>query len=210
MTPKTILFDFDGTIADTTKKFIEIADILASKYNFQQFDISKISEFKNHTLLDLALNYFKIPWYKIPFVVIDFKRLLAKSAHKTKLYPDIKDILTELKSKGFRVGLLTSSPTKSVEIVLKKFEMSDFFEFVKTNASYYSKQNDIQKIIHKNQLNKSEVYYIGDEIRDLNACKKIGVHCISVSWGFSSKELLLSHNPETLLEKPSQILEYFK
>lgn len=210
MTPKIIIFDFDGTIADTTKKFIQIADLLSCKYNFQQFEISKISEFKNHTLLDLALNYFKIPWYKIPFVIINFKKLLAESADKTQLYPDIKDILKELKSKGFRLGLLTSSPTKSVEIVLEKFELSNFFEFVKTNASYYNKERNIQKMINKNQLEKSDVYYIGDEIRDLNACKKIGVHCISVSWGFSSRELLLSHNPEIILEKPSQILEYFE
>ena len=210
MTPKIIIFDFDGTIADTTNKFIQIADLLADKYSFQQFELSKISELKNHTLLDLALNYFKIPWYKIPFVVINFKKLLTRSADKTELYPDIKNIISELKSKGFRLGLLTSSPTKNVEIVLEKFELSDFFEFVKTNASYYNKERNIQKIINKNKLNKSDIYYVGDEVRDLNACKKIGVHCISVSWGFSSKELLLSHNPEIILDKPSQILEFFE
>ena len=210
MTPKTILFDFDGTIADTLQRFIEIADILAKKYHFQQLNISKITEFKNHTLLDLALNHFKIPWYKIPFIIFDFKKLLAESSHKTELFPEIKNILLKLKLCGFRLGLLTSSPTKSVEIVLEKFRLSNFFEFVTTNASIYHKEKNIQKMINKYHLNKSDLYYVGDEVRDLRACRKLSIVCVSVSWGFSSRELLQKENPEVILDEPGEILGWFR
>jgi phosphoglycolate phosphatase len=146
----------------------------------------------------------------IPFVIIDFKKLLAESAYKTKLFPEVVEILSKLKSSGYRVGLLTSSPKKTIEIVLNKYGLSDFFEFLKTDASIYHKERDIQKVIRQNQLDKSNLYYVGDEIRDLHACRKLGIQCISVSWGFSSRELLQKENPEIILDKPSEILEFFE
>ena len=47
--------------------------------------------------------------------------------------------------------------------------------------------------------------YIGDEVRDIEAMKKAQVDLITVSWGWNSHELLVSHNPKVLINSVEQL-----
>jgi phosphoglycolate phosphatase-like HAD superfamily hydrolase len=52
--------------------------------------------------------------------------------------------------------------------------------------------------------------YIGDETRDIEACKKINVPIIAVSWGFNSHKSLASHSPTYLINNPKELVEIAK
>jgi phosphoglycolate phosphatase len=205
-----IIFDFDGTLADTPYHFVKIANILAKKYGFKPLLEKDFDELRGMNIKEIVLKQCQIPWYKLPFVVFDFKKILCQEVNETKLYPGIENILKELKYRGFRLGLITSSPKQVVDPVLENFKIKNYFEFTKTSSSLFHKEKDISKMIEKHRLDPDKTVYVGDEIRDFEACEKIKIKCLSVAWGFSSFELLQKHNPENILTEPHQILEYFK
>ena len=64
----------------------------------------------------------------------------------------------------------------------------------------------INAFIEQNNL-KDDVVYIGDEERDIAACKKCKISIIAVTWGFDSKELLEKNNPHYLADTPKELLE---
>ena len=64
------------------------------------------------------------------------------------------------------------------------------------------------KAMKKFRLNKENIIYIADEIRDIDACRKAGIKIISVCWGFNSKAALSVKNAEYLAEIPADILRY--
>jgi len=208
MTNKTIIFDFDGTIADTIEIFITITKELADKYHFNDLKDAKIELFKTHSIVDIALHYCHIPWYKLPFVVYEFKQKLVQHSTHTKLFAGILEVLTELKKNGFRLGLLSSSPCKAISNVVSRYDLNQMFDFIQTDAPPFAKERILIKILKKYKLEKNDVFYIGDEVRDIKACHKIDLNCIAVSWGFSDKEILESHKPTVVIDRPVEIIEY--
>lgn len=84
--------------------------------------------------------------------------------------------------------------------------MFDLFEFIKSGRNIFGKDKDILWIMKKYNLSKNNVVYIGDETRDVEAAKKVGIEIISVCWGFNYKEILQTLNPNFIVESPEEIL----
>lgn len=205
----TVIFDFDGTIADTLpfmrKRMLKLIKEMKVTDLPDNVIIEKIRS-KSYPEL---MKEFKISWLKLPFILskvyqaqMDFYNEIAK----TKLFPGIEETLEKLQKKGFQLGILSSNMKENIDkfIKVKKLEM---FDFVYCEKNIFGKDKAILRLLKEHGLNKDEVIYIGDEVRDIEACKKAGVKIISVSWGFNNKENLCSHHPDYLIDKPEEILK---
>jgi phosphoglycolate phosphatase-like HAD superfamily hydrolase len=85
--------------------------------------------------------------------------------------------------------------------------MQDLFSFIYSETSLFSKDKSIRKLMKQNNLNLDEILYVGDETRDIEASKKIHIKVIAVTWGFNSGEVLAKHNPDFLIQQPSELIE---
>lgn len=70
----------------------------------------------------------------------------------------------------------------------------------------FSKKDNILEIKEIKFIDDNNVVYIGDETRDVEAAKKVGIEIISVCWGFNYKEILQTLNPNFIVESPEEIL----
>ena len=52
------------------------------------------------------------------------------------------------------------------------------------------------------KLSKSDVYFVGDEVRDIEAGKKAGIKTIAVSWGYNTKDALAKEQPDYIIDTP--------
>lgn len=113
---------------------------------------------------------------------------------------------------------MTNHTTKSLKLFQKKSEKSWIWrskitentikEVLQNNdLDIFGKHTVINSFIKKHNLNKKDVLYIGDELRDIEACKKSKIKIISVTWGFDSCDLLLSGNPDFVAKTPTDIIE---
>ena len=202
---KTLIFDLDGTIANTKNTAIDIIFELTQKYkyNYSKNEIKDILENKNFNEI---IKDFKISKIKLAYIIWKGKKELKKRIKDIKPIKGIKVTLEKL-SKNNRIILLTSNNKNNSEKFLKNNELQDLFTSKYYNASLLSKDIILKKVIKIQQLNPNLTYYIGDETRDIVASKKAGIKSISVTWGYNSKELLKKFNPNYIVEKPEEILK---
>ena len=206
----TIIFDFDGVIADTLpftfKKILEIARFLKVK------DLTErqiINEIRSKNLKELLQSGLNLEWFKLPFVPAMVKKMqieLGRQIGKVKIFPGIKSVLMSLDKKGYRLAILSSNIKANIDrfIVNNKIEM---FDFVYGKSNILGKADELYDLIKTYHLNKSETIYIGDEIRDVEACKRNGIKIIAVSWGLHKEAALRRHGADFIAKKPEDILK---
>lgn len=205
---KAILFDFDGTIADALPILLKIVNGMSKKYGYHKVKKSQIDELKNHSIRQALKEDAKLSFYKIPFFMKDIRKELKKQRINVEIFPEIKSVLLEL-SKNYGIGIITKNSKKNVNYFLKKYNI-DCIDIIVTDRSMYKKNHAIKKALKKLKIKRTQALYVGDEIRDIQACKKIKVKIISVTWGFNSKKALLKEKPDYIADKPKDIVNIIK
>lgn len=200
----TIIFDFDGTLGNSMALIFKIYNLLSAKYGLKNISISQVEKFRNKTPKEI-LSYLAIPFFKIPFLFFEGRSMFYDRISEVELFQGILPVLKIL-SKHYSLGVLTSNSKKNIEAFLKQNNLN-FFEFIHSEFNIFGKDKALKKIMNSRSLNKEEVLYVGDEVRDIESCKKIGVDIVSVSWGLNAKEVLSRYNPEYLISKPEELLK---
>jgi phosphoglycolate phosphatase len=199
-----LIFDFDGTLADTFWVVINAYNKMAPRYGARTVSPSEITEFQKMSYWQ-AFRYLGIKWYTLPFLLREGRMRVKKVIHEAPPYPDVVKTLTQLKKDGVEYGIVTSNNPNVVRAYLrdKDFPTCDF---IKGNQGLFSKHKAIKKMATKFRDNEESVYYIGDEPRDVEAGKKAGVKTVSVTWGFASAERLREEEPDLLFKEAKELL----
>lgn len=201
---KTVIFDFDGTIADSMMLVEKILFRLADKYGYKNIKNEEVELLRNMKAQDV-LKALGIPIYKLIFFANRVKKELNRDIESTKPASGIKLLLTKLKKKGIVLGILSSNLHDSINKFLEKNDL-ELFDFIHTGNSIFGKHRLLKNLLKKRKLLHKEVLYVGDETRDIEAAQKAKVKVIAVTWGFNKKEILRAQNPDYLVDKPQKIL----
>jgi len=207
---KTLIFDFDGTIANTLPfSWKKILFLLKKEKKITGPDKEIIEKIRSMTYLGV-LKHFKISWLKFPLLVWEIKKAqkeLYLVIDQVKLFPGVKDLILELKNRGFKLGILSSNLRKNIDRVLADNQLNQYFDFIDCGIGLFSKAGRLKKLINRLGLKKEEVIYVADEVRDIEACHKAKIKIISVTWGFNNKRLLTEYKPNWIVDRPEEIIE---
>ncbi len=201
-----LLFDFDGTIADSFGLGLEIINKLAPRYNLKPFTDEQVQEFRSIPT-HKALKKMKIPFYKLPVLIPVFLHEFKHVLTHLEPFDGIRDCLSALKAAGIPMALLTSNSRDNVVHFLNNHDLN-FFEWIEGGSGLFNKQVTIKKQMKKHKLERSNLIYIGDETRDIIAAKKIDIKIISVTWGFHTPVILASYEPDFLASEPMDIYRF--
>ncbi len=200
---KTVIFDFDGTLADTFQTISTIINSLAPKYRFPQLTQTQIDNLRSNSMGQL-IKQFHISIFQLPKIIAQAKALQRQMISTQQLFPGIKDMLTKLKAKNYSLSIITSNNTDTVDLFLKKHNLS-CFDYIHSDPGLFGKHRLISKFIKTHHFKPEEVIYVGDEIRDIEAAHKAKVKIVSVTWGFNSAESLQLYHPDHLIHHPHQL-----
>jgi phosphoglycolate phosphatase-like HAD superfamily hydrolase len=206
MSVKVIIFDFDGTLADTLDALVIITNRLAVEFGYKQTAPEELAQLRNLSSREIVKQS-GISIFKLPFLLKQVKLALGNDIQKLNPILGIKEALTHLKNEGNSLGILTSNSEENVSVFLRNQGMEDLFSFIYSGTSLFGKHKVIRKLMKDNNLKTEEVIYVGDETRDIEASKRINIKVIAVSWGFNSREALAKHNPDFLIHKPYELIE---
>ena len=209
MAVKVVIFDFDGTIADTLSTIVSITNRLAGEFSYRPISLDELVKFKNLNSRQI-LQESGISKFELPFVIRKIKAELNQEIQVLKPVPNIPSILTELKMQGNRLGILTSNSKKNVTSFLERNNLWDSFDFIYSSSTLFGKDRVLKRILIKEKLVLKEVIYVGDETRDIEAAKKTNIKVIAVSWGFNAQKVLAMHEPDYLVNYPCELLQIIR
>jgi phosphoglycolate phosphatase len=202
---KTIIFDFDGTIADTMEEGRRIFNVIAPDYGIRQINKEEMEGFRSFSI-NQFIGAMKIPKTKIPLFIARGSLMMRRSIGGVPLIAGVGEVLPQLRSQVDRFGILTSNAVENVEVFLDSHGIRGLFDFVSSTSKLTGKSRYLNATRKQYKLKAEEMLYVGDEVRDLRAAKKAGIPCAGVTWGFNTREALAAENPEHLLDTPAEFL----
>lgn len=201
---KYIIFDFDGTLADSVDAALHIYNRVAPEYKCKPI----IGEARDLLSAKNPTRYFKeygVTPFKLFLLIFRVRKELGKHMHEIPLVEGIEKSLKTLRDAGYRLGILTSNSKKNVERFLAHNQLDDVFSFIYSGRHLFGKDKVIGKIIRKERLNEGSIVYVGDETRDVLAMKKIQIPVVAVSWGLSPAAKLETLHPSRLIHQPDEL-----
>lgn len=200
-----LIFDFDNTLVDSFKVILTIMEKIAKRDGFGPVTKAKINLFREKGTRQAAKEL-NLPLVRLPSIAREARQEFSKKIPSLKLHQGIEDLIISLKENNFNLGILTSNSKKNILTFLANNQI-DSFDFVYAASNIFGKAKVLNDLKRKYKLNNSKTFYIGDEIRDIQAAKKVGFKAVAVTWGFNTKAALAKYQPDFLVEKPQEILE---
>lgn len=205
---KTVIFDFDGTLVYSRPLAIQLFNDFADKYGYRKISDDEV-EYLSTLSISNRLKALKCPMYKLPMLLIDMKKKYKRDVVTLGSVAGIREVLGELKKRGVTIGIISSNCEENIRSFLELNQI-DAFDFVFTASNIFGKDKAILRLMKEKGVSSSEMLYVGDELRDIEACNKIHVPCVAVTWGFEAQELLVSANPQYIIHEPVEICNIIK
>jgi phosphoglycolate phosphatase len=201
--PQWLIFDFDGTLANTLSAIIKLINGHAQEYKIKPLEDKDVENLRGMSNLDILRKY-RIPLVKVPSLILRTQKELHQKIDQVELFPGIRDLVLGLKRRMFHLGILTSNSRENVQKLLRARDL-DVFDFIHAESNFLGKTRALLHLLHKHGLRKDDMIYVGDETGDIEACHHAGVAVIAVSWGFHRKDVLRAKNPTFLVDSPVEI-----
>jgi len=201
----TIIFDFDGTIADSFDTILAVTNRLAVEFGYDPASPEEIKNLQNLSSREI-LKQSRIPMYKLPHLLRRLKREMEQEIDHIQPFPGILEALRELQRQDYTLGILTSNTEENVSFFLERYQALNLFLFVQSSVTLFGKSRCINQLLRSYSLAQQSVIYVGDETRDIEAARRSKIKVLSVGWGFNSVQALTEAQPDYLIREPGELL----
>lgn len=199
---KAIIFDFDGTLAESLLLGLEGVNALAPKFKYQP--ITDTDYIRQKGMRKILKEDLRLKWYQLPGYIRSLKKVLLPKLDELTLYEGLPEVIRALDGKA-HLFILTSNISKAVNHMIDKYEL-DYFENTFTNIPAFRKHRILKRLMKRYRLRPDELVYVGDEVRDVNACRKVGIPVIGVSWGLNDHNALVKAEADHVVDTPEELL----
>ncbi|OYY89682.1 MAG: HAD family hydrolase [Sphingomonas sp. 28-66-16] len=203
---RLVIFDFDGTLADSGDWFLSIADDLADRFRFRRVDPSEVESLRGQTTREV-IKYLGIPRWRLPSIARYVHGLLGEQADQIRLFDGVGVLIDELIGSGVTVALVTSNAESNARAILGPAIAAQISHW-ECGASLFGKARLYKRVLRRSKVAPERAISIGDETRDLIAARKAGIDSGAVVWGYANREALTALEPKVVFDAPAQVLDY--
>ncbi|MGP1382795.1 MAG: HAD-IA family hydrolase [Thainema sp.] len=203
-----IIFDFDGTIADTLDAIVAITNRLATKYRYPMVTSHDVKQLQGLSTQQI-IRHSGLSIFQFARLVRRVRRELNASIESIQPIAQLEPVLREL-AHEHRLGIVTSNSAQNVQRFLVRHQLTEQFSFIYSGTTLFGKAKVLRRVLRQYQIKPTHVFYVGDETRDVEAAKVLPINMIAVAWGFNTPEILQAHQPDFLIYSPSELLKLMK
>ncbi len=204
---KSILFDLDGTLTDSSEGILKCC-----LYTFSHYGIT-LADSEKPKLIGPPLRYsfkkYGIPENEIENALTRYReRYLSVGKFENVPYKNAEDTLKILKNAGHRLFVATCKPEETSNEILEHFNLSSYFEGI--CGATFDKSRDSKSAVIKYLIEKyspENMIMVGDTVFDVEGAKELGIDTIGVSWGFGKEQELLDAGAIKIAHSFSELLE---
>jgi phosphoglycolate phosphatase len=203
---RLVIFDFDGTLSDSGDWFLSVVDELARKFRFRSVSDAEVEQLRHKSSREV-IEHLGIARWKLPLIARYLRRLIGRNAHEIELFPGTPDLLERLAATGVKIALVTSNSEANARKILGDAHARRIHCYA-CGSSLFGKAPKFRRVLRKMATPAAQALAIGDETRDVDAAREVGMRAGSVLWGYASEEVLTALHPDALFRTPEDIIDY--
>lgn len=213
---KAVIFDLDGTLADTIASITYCGNLALSRFGLSSFGEEDYKRFVGdgaamlvrRALLaagDERLEHFDE-------VYEAYLEIFAKDCmYQVKPYEGICALLEELKRLSVRIAVLSNKPDRDSLRVVEALFGKGYFDFVQGQRADIPRKPDpagVYRIMEAFVLPAGDFLYVGDSGVDMKTGRAAGIFTVGVLWGFRDRKELVENGADTVISKPLELLSH--
>lgn len=202
---RTLIFDFDGTLADTRESIVKTMKFVAHRY-----DIHTVDEKLIESLIGLPLKATFEKAFLLDESLIHEASLLYRTHYDeialdtVSLFQGVKDTLLDFHQRGINLAVASSKGKVSLNKLLQKQNIYDLFSFVGGEEDAKNKKpapDMVYLIMDKCNYQANECLVVGDTIFDIEMGQRANVDTCGVSYGNNTREQLETQKPTFIIDR---------
>lgn len=202
-----VVFDFDGTLADSAGLAVRLYNAIAAREGFKALTAQNLESLRALPLMD-RLPLLGVPVHRLPGLMVEVRRDFAGQMHTVPVHPGVPELLEGLRQRGLRALVLSSNDAANIRTFLSRQGLEALVDGVHGGVSLFGKARMLRGLMKREQLLPGQLVYVGDEERDVQACREVGVRVVAVTWGVDTVERLRGAGPDALAATPAEVLDY--
>jgi phosphoglycolate phosphatase len=197
------IFDLDGTLADSFPWFLRTVNDVADRFRFRRIADEDVESLRHASSREL-MTYLQVPSWKLPSIVRHMRKLKADPNTNIELFAGVDGMLRSLADDGVQLALVSSD--SEANATRKLGDLAGLFAYFDCSASLFGKPAKFRRVIRRARVNPAQVIAIGDEIRDIEAARAVGISCGAVCWGYAAPQALRAQAPDFVFERMEDIV----
>lgn len=197
----TIIFDFDGTIANSFDYLVTFMSREAGR---------KLTNDERTALHGLSMGRIGrrlgISWLRLMLLFFKGRRQMNPAMRRIEPFEGMPEVVRALHKDGHQLFILSTNTVRNIRKFLRHYELEGYFEEVYGGVGMFGKAPALRRLLREQQVEIRKAVYVGDELRDAMAARSIGLRIVAVSWGFARLTDLKAQGALGLAKKPADIL----
>lgn len=199
-----VIFDFDGTLADTSRGVLGSVRYALGTLGVPVPDESVLRGFIGPSLYTSFTGITGLDDERANEAIELYRSVYnPRGVYECELYDGMKELLSELKQNGVSLSVASSKPQNALDKVVDHLGIREYFDRV-IGADPSVKHDDKAELVVAARTRENAVM-IGDSRFDIEAAKKAGIKSIAAGYGFTAKEKLLALGPDYYADSVSDI-----
>ena len=198
-----IIFDFDGTLADSFPWFGRRLNDLAEHFGFPR--ISDADAARLRTLPPRqVLRELGIPLWRLPAIARYTQQLMARERNQVPLFPGVPKLLSSLSESGVQLAIVSSNNQLNIASILGD-SCAGLIDHFRCGTSIFGKRAKLRQVLRTAGIPPQRALCMGDEIRDLEAARAAKIAFGAVGWGMVPLATLQTYDPDFAFASLDQI-----
>lgn len=197
------IFDLDGTLADSFAWVVRHVNGVADRYRFRRVTAHEVETLRAYGTREVMAQL-KVAKWKVPLISRHVRRLKSKHTHDIALFPGVDAMLRALRDAGVRLALVSSDSEDNVRRLLGNENVALFCHF-DCGASLFGKAAKFRRVMRLVGAEPAHTIAIGDELRDIEAARAVGIAFGAVTWGYAAPDALRARTPDLVFDRVEDI-----
>ncbi len=203
-----VVFDYDGTLADSLEVTVAVISDIIEQRGYPAISPAMLQKFRLTPGME-GYTQLGVPLALLSEISRQVAAEVSLRINEIKPFPGIAELLKNLKESGFTTGILTSSNEENPRNFIQNNKLTPV-DFIRVDETVFHKDIAMQTMLDEFQLSPTNVLYVGDEVRDIEAAKRINLPVAAVTWGYHDGSILAQSDPDVMIQTPQELLDFVR